>query len=70
MSRLSTRRGPRLLALLALLALTAALLLPSAPAAAGGARDARLNGHRVAYFAQWRIYSGFFPKAVDQSGAA
>jgi chitinase len=70
MSRLSTRRGPRLLAPAALLALTAALLLPLAPAAAGGARDARLNGHRVAYFAQWRIYSGFFPRAVDQSGAA
>ena len=29
-----------------------------------------LNGRRVAYFAQWRIYSGFFPRAVDQSGAA
>jgi chitinase len=69
MSRLSTRRGPRLLPLLALIVL-AALVVPSAPAAAGGAHDARLNGHRVAYFAQWRIYSGFFPRAVDESGAA
>jgi chitinase len=69
MSRLSTRRGPRLLSLLALLALVMALLW-TAPPAAAGAEHARRNGKRVAYFAQWRIYSGFFPKAVDESGAA
>jgi chitinase len=71
MSRLSTRSAPRLLGVLALLGLTIALVAPSAPAAAGAARaKPQLEGKRVAYFAQWRIYSGFFPKAVDQSGAA
>jgi chitinase len=56
---------------LALLGLTIALVAPPAPAAAGAARaKPQLKGKRVAYFAQWRIYSGFFPKAVDQSGAA
>lgn len=71
MSRLSNRRGPRLLSLLALLALAAALVAPSAPAAASSAKHVpKLDGKRVAYFAQWRIYSGFFPKAVDTSGAA
>ena len=71
MPRLSNRRAPRLLCLLALLGLATALVAPSAPAAANGKHSGPdLNGRRVAYFAQWRIYSGFFPKAVDESGAA
>jgi chitinase len=70
MAWLSARRT-RLLGPLALLGLVTALLAPSTSAAANDGPDHRsLEGQRMAYFAQWRIYSGFFPRNVDTSGAA
>jgi chitinase len=67
MARPSTR--PR--SLLALLGLLAALLAPPTAAAANAGSGHRPAGSvRMAYFAQWRIYSGYFPSSVDASGAA
>ena len=70
MVRLSIRRtrlpGPLLL----LLGLVTALLAPSTSAAAHGGTDHTAQDVRMAYFAQWRIYSGYFPSNADASGAA
>jgi chitinase len=70
MVRLSTRRT-RLLGPLVLLGTVTALLVPPPSAAALGRPDDHAVGSmRMAYFAQWRIYSGYFPRNVDTSGAA
>jgi chitinase len=70
MVRISSRRA-RLLGSIALLGLVTALLAPSASAAVtNGADHRQLEAVRMAYFAQWRIYSGYFPRNVDSSGAA
>jgi chitinase len=69
MVRLSSPRA-RLLSPLVLLGLAAALLAPSTSASAHDQPDSQAAAVRMAYFAQWRIYSGFFPKNVDTSGAA
>jgi chitinase len=67
-------RGARIATAMALS--TALLLLTGLPAAAGdpsAAQDQAGAGsrlQRVAYYAQWKVYSGFFIKNIAGSGAA
>jgi len=62
----SAGRGARVAASLAISAIL--LVMSALPAAAGERDGGRLQ--RVAYYAQWKVYSGFFIKNIASSGAA
>jgi chitinase len=50
--------------------LSATLLLATAASAGAAGSQGKHQLQRVAYFAQWKIYSGFFIKNIATSGAA